>query len=134
MTKLIAAFIIILVLYGGWHLFLYWDKVQREDESKKKQEVAAVVTEEQLAGLPDKLGPSLQAAKRQGVIGMKSWLKVYGSMVQDPRKAWIELDYCLLLSHEDLPEARRVFREVKDRTPPTSPVWPRVKQLEKTYE
>jgi hypothetical protein len=134
MTKLIAAFIIIVVLYGAWQLFLYWDKVQREDESKQKQAVATAVTEQQLSGLPDKLGPSLEAAKKQGVPGLKNWLKTYGPMVQDPRKAWIELDYCVLLSREDLPEARRVFAGVKARTPQDSPIWPRLKQLEKTYE
>jgi hypothetical protein len=134
MTKLIAAFIIIVVLYGGWHMFLYWDRVQREDESKKKQEAAATVTEDQLSGLPYNLSSSLQAAKQHGASGIKNWLKSYGSMVQDPRKAWIELDYCVLISHDDLPEARRVFAQVKGRTPPTSPVWPRVKQLEKTYD
>ena len=134
MTKLIAAFIIIVVLYGGWHLFLYWDRVQREDESKKKQEVAAVVTEDQLSGLPYNLNGSLQAARQHGTSGLKNWLKTYGGMVQDPRKAWIELDYCVLLSREDLPEARRVFAAVKARTSPNSPVWPRVKQLEKTFE
>jgi hypothetical protein len=134
MTKLIAAFIIIVVLYGGWHLFLYWEKVRDEDKIKQKQEAAATVAEDQLPGLPDKLAPSLQAAKNQGAPGLKNWLKNYGRMVQDPRKAWIELDYCVLMSHDDLPEARRVFAEVKARTPPSSPVWPRVKQLEKTYE
>ncbi|MEI6392242.1 MAG: hypothetical protein WCT12_14200 [Verrucomicrobiota bacterium] len=134
MTKLIAAFIIIAVLYGGWHLFLYWEKVQNEQETRQKQEAVTAVVEEQLAGLPDKLGPSLQSAKKHSATALKTWLKNYGRMVQDPRKAWIELDYCVLVSHEDLPEARRVFAEVKERTPPSSPVWPRVKQLEKTYE
>jgi len=134
MTKLIAAFIIIVVLYGGWHLFKYWEKVENEQETKQKQEAATVVVEEQLPGLPEKLAPSLQSAKKHGANGLKNWLKNYGHLVQDPRKAWIELDYCVLVSHEDLPEARRVFAEVKARTPPSSPVWPRVKQLEKTYE
>ena len=134
MTKLIAIFIIVLVIFGVWHLFLYCDKVSREDEKKQKQEQSATVTEDQLSGLPNQLAPSLQKAKQQGALGLKNWLKNYGRMVQDPRKAWIELDYCVLLSHEDLPEARRVFAEVKGRTPPSSPVWPRVKQLEKTFE
>jgi hypothetical protein len=61
-------------------------------------------------------------------------MKNYGRLVQDPRKAWIELDYCVLVSHEDLPEARRVFAEVKARTPESSPVWPRIKDLQKVYE
>jgi hypothetical protein len=134
MTKLIAAFIIILVLYGAWHLFLYYEKVQKEDETKQKQEQATMVSEDQLPGLPNNLAPSLRAAKQQGVAGLRNWLKNYDRLVQDPRKAWIELDLCVLLSHEDLPEARRVFAEVKARTPPSSPVWPRVKQLEKTFE
>jgi hypothetical protein len=134
MTKLIAAFIIIVVLYGAWHGFKYWEEFQNKQEEKQKQVVATAITEDQLSGLPEKLAGSLQAAKKQGASGLKGWLKNYGRMVQDPRKAWIELDYCVLLSHEDLPEARRVFAEVKGRTPPSSPVWPRIKQLEKTYE
>ena len=134
MTKVIAAFIIIVVLYGGWHLFLYWEKVRDEKETKQKQETSAVVTGDQLPGLPDKLARSLETAKKQGPSGLRTWLKNYGPMVQDPRKAWIELDYCVLVSREDLPEARRVFAEVKKRTLPSSPVWPRVKDLEKVYE
>jgi hypothetical protein len=39
-----------------------------------------------------------------------------------------------MVSREDLPEARRVFAEVKKRTTESSPVWGRVKELEKVYE
>ena len=134
MTKVIAAFIIIVVLYGGWHFFLYWEKVRDEKEAKQKQVAAAVVLGDQLPGIPDKLVPSLQAAKNQGASGLRNWLKNYGRLVQDPRKAWIELDYCVLVSREDLPEARRVFAEVKKRTSPSSPVWPWIKELEQAYE
>jgi len=133
MTKLITAFIIILVLYGGWHLFLYWEHVKNEDETRQKQQAASAVVPEQLPGLPQKLEASLQAASKSPAA-LKNWLRANGRFVQDPRKAWIELDYCVLLSHEDLPEARRIFAEVKARTPPTSPVWPRIQQLEKTYQ
>ena len=52
MTKLIAAFIIIVTLYGGWKLFLYWDKVKNEGETQQKQEAAATVVGDQLAGMP----------------------------------------------------------------------------------
>lgn len=134
MTKLIAAFIIIVVLYGGWRLFLYWEKIRDEGETKHKQEAAAVVVGESLPGIPDNLVASLQAARKSGPNAMKTWLKNYGRLVQDPRKAWIELDYCVMVSRENLPEARRIFAEVKARTPPASPVWTRVKELEKTYE
>jgi len=133
-TKLIAALIIVAVLYGGWNLFLYWDKVKNEKESIRKEEAAAVVTENSLPGLPYGLEQSLQAAKRQGAASLKTWLKTYGNLVQDPRKAWIELDYCVMIARDDPAEARRVFATVRERTGPASPVWPRIKQLAPTYE
>ena len=134
MTKIIGAFIIIVVLYGGWELFLYWDKVKNEEETKQKQDAAAMVTGDQLLGLSYKLEPSLQAARKQGATGFRTWLKNYGQSVEDPRKAWIELDYCVAVARQDPAEAKRVFAQVKGRTPPSSPVWPRMKQLEKAYE
>src|SRR5260370_34758104 len=138
MTKLIAVLIIVIVLFGGWHLFLYWEKVRDEEKTAQKQAASAVVAPEQLSGLPQQYETSLQAAiaasKTQGASALKKWLNAFDRAVQDPRRAWVELDYCLLLSKEDPSEARRVFAAVKERTPPSSPVWPRIKQLEKTYE
>ena len=133
-TKLIAALIIIAALYGGWNLFLYWEKVKNEQETQKKQAAAAEVREENLAGLPWNLQAGLQAAREKGAAGLRNWLKTYGHLVQDPRKAWIELDYCILVARDDPAEARRVFASVRERTGPASPVWPRVKQLTTTYE
>jgi hypothetical protein len=134
MTKIIAAFIIIVVVWGGWELFLYWDKVKNEDETKQKQEAAAMVIGDQLPGLAYQLEGSLQAARKQGAAGLKSWLKTHSQSVEDPRKAWIELDYCVAVAREDTAEARRVFATVKERTSQSSPVWPRIKQLEKAFE
>ena len=134
MTKVIAAFIIIIVLWGGWELFLYWDKVSHEEETKQKQDAAAMVIGDQLPGLPYQLETSLQNARKKGAIGLKTWLKTNDRSVEDPRKAWIELDYCVAVAREDPSEAKRVFAQVKQRTPPSSPVWPRLKQLEKAYE
>src|ERR1017187_5844247 len=134
MTKVIAAFIIIIVLWGGWELFLYWDKVSHEEETKQKQDAAAMVVGDQLPGLPYQLETSLQNARKKGAIRLKTWLKTNDRSVEDPRKAWIELDYCVAVAREDPSEAKRVFAQVKERTPPSSPVWPRLKQLEKAYE
>ena len=134
MTKLIAALIIVVVLYGGWQLFFYWERVKNEEETQKKQTVAEAVMGDQLPGMPYQLDASLRAAQNQGAAGLRNWLKAYGEKIQDPRKAWIELDYCVAVSREDPSEARRVFAEVKKRTQSTSPVWPRIKRLEKTYE
>jgi hypothetical protein len=54
-------------------------------------------------------------------------------MIQDPRKAWIELDYCTLLARENAKEARRIFADVQQRTPTNSPIYWRVKKLEPTF-
>ena len=132
-TKLIAAVVIIAVLYGGWNLFLYWEKVRDEKESVRK-EAATVVSGDTLQGLPYGLDQSLRTAEGQGPAALKAWLKDYGHLVQDPRKAWIELDYCVMVARNDPAEARRVFAAVRDRTGPASPVWKRVKQLAPTYE
>jgi len=107
---------------------------QNEEEIAQKEAAAAVVRGEALPGMPYQLDGSLQAAQSQGATGLAAWLKTYGQVVQDPRKAWIELDYCLLVSKDNPAEARRIYAEVKKRTAQNSPVWPRIKQLEKTYE
>ncbi len=134
MTKLIAVLILLAVAFGGWELFFYWEKVKNEEETQKKQAAAAIVVGDQLSGMPQQLEPALKAAEAQGAAGLRSWLKVYGRAIQDPRKAWIELDYCLLISREDPSEAKRLFAAVKNRTPESSPVWPRIKKLENAYE
>lgn len=134
MTKLIAALIVVAMVYLGAELFFYWEKIENEQEVRQKQAAAAVVSGDQLSGLPQSLESSLRAAQAQGAEGLGNWLKAYGRAVQDPRKAWIQLDYCLLISKDDPSEARRLFAEVKNRTPETSPVWPRIKKLENAYE
>jgi hypothetical protein len=135
MTKLIAILIVVAALWGGWQLFLYWDKVKTEDEvAAKKKAQTEIVSGDQLQGLPSSLEPSYQAAKNQGPAAIKTWLKLNTRNVQDPRKAWIELDYCVAIAREDPAEAKRVYTSVRDRTPQSSPVWPRIKQLEKTYQ
>jgi len=134
MTKLIAVLILLAVVFIGWEGFFYWEKVKNEEETQKKQAAASVVTEEQLSGVPQPLEPTLRAAEAQGAAGLRNWLKTYGRSIQDPRKGWIELDYCLLISKENPSEARRIFAEVKNRTPESSPLWPRIHKLEKAYE
>ena len=134
MTKLIAVLIVALVLFAAWHVVMYYDKVQNEKESEQKQAAAARVDGDSLPGLPYQLQDSLRAAEQQGATGLGNWLKVYGPSVQDPRRAWIELDYCVQIARDNPAEARRIFAEVKQRTPPSSRIWPRIKELAKTYE
>jgi len=133
-TKLIGIAAVVLLFFGGFKLFLYFEQVKNERETAQKQAVAAAVMGDQLEGLPQSLASSLQAAQNQGAAGLRNWLKSFGHAVQDPRKAWIELDYIVMLARENPAEARRIYAEVKQRTPPSSPVWPRIKQLQATFE
>ena len=133
MTKLISALIIVVVIYLGWQLFQYWEKVDKEEETRKR-EAAALLNPAALPGMPYQLDQSLQTAQQQGVVAMRNWLKAHEKVLQDPRKAWIELDFCVAIAREDPAEARRIFKSVKDRTPSDSPLRPRIKQLESAYE
>ena len=131
---LITAVIVAIVALGGWQLFEYWDRVQDDKLAAEKNAAAAAVNPDSLPGLPSGYDASLRAAQQQGAAALGNWLKVYGPAVQDPRKAWIQLDYVLLITRENPQEAKRIFGEVKDRTPPSSRVWPRVHELEKSYQ
>lgn len=135
MTRLIAVLIVVVVLFAGWKFFLYWEKVKNEDEIEQKQAAAAAMVQpESLPGLPSQYESGLRAAQQDGPAAFRKWLKTYDKLLEDPRRAWVELDFCVAIARDDPSEARRVFAEVKARTPPSSPVWPRVKELEKSYQ
>ena len=135
MTKVLIAIVIIAVVaLGGYQLFEYWDKVQNEKLEERKQAASSVVNPDSLPGLPDSWRTSLNNAEQQGPAALGTWLKTYGAKVQDPRKAWIELDYVVMITRDNPQEAKRIFGEVKDRILPTSPVWPRIHDLEKSYQ
>ena len=40
----------------------------------------------------------------------------------------------ILFGKDNPAEAKRLFAAIKERTPASSPVYPRIKQLERTYE
>ena len=134
MKALIAIFIIVLFIFCGWKLFSYYQKVEAETQSKQKVEAGADIRPDELPGLPGGLYGSLQAAQKNGSTGLRDWLKYYGAQVQDPRKAWIEMDCSLALLRTDPNDAKRIFKAVKERTSTNSPVYPRIRQLEKSFE
>ena len=131
---LIVIAIVVVVALGGWQMFEYWDKVQNDKLTEEKNAASAVVNPDSLGGLPYALNDSLKAAQQKGATALGNWLKAYGANVQDPRKAWIQLDYVLLITRDNPQEAKRVFSEVRDRLAPSSPVWPRLHELEKSYQ
>jgi hypothetical protein len=138
MRQLIALLLVIGAIWGARQLYHYWEDVKAKKEIEDRGGAPPPATTPAatavLPGLPASLENSLQAAQKQGAAGMKNWLKLYRSYVSDPRLAAIELDYVLMISSTNPQEARQVFAAVKQRTPTNSPVYPRVKQLEKTYQ
>lgn len=136
MKALTSILIIVVVGVMTWNLWNYWEEVRRERTAREKAAAGRGVVPEHLPGIPGQLEASLQQAQKEGASGLKKWLQAYkrSPLVKDPRLAWIELDYVVAVSREDPLEAKKVFAEIKKRTPPDSPVYPRIKALEKTYE
>ena len=132
-TKLIAILIILIVLYGGWKLFEYWESVKANEEKAKAVET---IRPELLPGMASQLEASLAAAYTQGAVGLNKWLERYRTAVQDPRLAWIELDYVVLTTKDNPVLAKKVFAQVKARMKPDWPVQvqKRVQALAKTYD
>ena len=136
MKVLISILIVLVVVFVGWKLFDYWDDVSKEREAKERAAEPAQIDPHSLPGLPYQMEESLRQAQKDGARGLKNWLEKYKGypQVKDPRLAWIELDYVVLLSRENPIEAKKMFAEVKKRVPPDSPVYPRIRELEKTYD
>ncbi len=134
MTKAIGVLFILAVAYLGYLLFQQWDKAQMEHDNARKLAAVTAFTPESLPGMPYQLDQSLRAAREKGPAAFRAWFNTYERQLADPRKAWIELDLCVALARENPAEAKRIFSSVKGRVPPASPVWPKMKELEKTFE
>ncbi len=121
MTKFILTIVCIaLIFLGGWMLHKEWSKYSSGADIKEDEAAAGLVVNPQsLPGMPNGLEQSYSMAEQAGVTGLKNWLKMYGDSVQDPRRAWIELDYMVLIARTDPAEAKK---------------YPRIRQLAKTYE
>ena len=134
MTKLIGVAIIALLGYGVFALWEVWDKYNRGQDLKEQEALKTQVKPENLPGITYQLEQAYEKASQRGAPGIRDWLNAYQKDVQDPRLAWIQLDYVVAVSQENPAEARQVFAEVKARVTKESPVYQRVKDLEKTYD
>ena len=129
----IGILILALVGFGAFKLWEYWDATE---QNKTKPDPTANVQPQTLQGLPQPLEQPLQEAQAKGPEAFREFIDNIkkSPLVKDPRLAWIELDYVVMVAGKDPAEARKVFRKVKERTPTDSPVYARVKSLEKTFE
>jgi len=134
MTRVISILVAVAVGFVGWRLVVYWNHLKAAEASQQKSAASTATQLQNLPGLPVQLEPSLRMAEEKGGKALGEWLKAHGGLVEDPRKAWIELDYCQKIARDRPQEARKLFAEVKARVHERSPVWPRVKELEKSFE
>jgi hypothetical protein len=131
MTKVISILIVLVLIWGGWHFYLYWGTVKSDDGTSGQ---ATVVNPDYLPGMPHQLIDSFNVARQNGPKAMGAWLSACDSQLSDPRRAWIEMDYVVAITRDNPQEAKRIFNNMKARIQQNSPVYPRVKELEATYE
>ena len=135
MTKAIWILIIIVVGYVGFRVLKAWNETKTAQSNPTAEPaVQSQVDGERLPGLPPQLESGLRAAKSAGHKTFLTWFRTNEKLISDPRKAWIELELCTALFRDNPAEARKIFTGVKDRVPSSSPVWPRVQELQKTFE
>ncbi|HEY3855942.1 MAG TPA: hypothetical protein VGO67_16250 [Verrucomicrobiae bacterium] len=128
-----AAVVIIGLALGVWQINNYWGTFNKHKHHSSDEDAVQIVADDQLPGMPESLDPALGTARQRGVAGLKEFLTAYGNTISDPRRASIELDYAELLAVRSSTDARRYFMKVKGRIDSSSPVYARLKQLEKTY-
>ncbi len=135
MKAAITIAIIVLVGFGAYKLWEYWDQTEQQKTASQRA-AASEVRPETLEGLPTPLEPQLRQAQERGPDAFKEFIDTLRKTpsVRDPRLAWIELDYVVMISGKDPVEAKKLFAKIKERTPPDSPVYPRIKTLEKTFQ
>jgi len=133
MTRVIWALIIAAVAFVGYRVYLHWAKIQEERAGHTPAPVVSV-TGDSLPGMPASLESGCRAAKDKSASAFRTWFKANEAQIADPRKAWIELDLCVAIRRDNPAEAKEIFARVKKRLPPSSPVWPRMKELEKAFQ
>ena len=134
MKFVLAVIIIVGLSLAAWQIYKYWGTFHKQDQSSAPAAAPAVTSGQQLPGMPSRLESVLSGAQERGASGLRDFLATYGKSIADPRLAWIQLDYVVLVAPSDLAQARKVFGQVKSRIGPESPVYNRVQQLEKTYD
>lgn len=128
--------ITLIVLIGGYKLFEHWEAVKERRMLEEKVARGADINPDTLPGLPWQLVQKLRDAQQAGPASVKNFIEYCkrSPEVKDPRLAWIELDYVVMITSTDPVEAKKIFHEVKKRTPEDSPIVPRLKSMEKNYE
>jgi|SRR5882672_7785448 len=136
MKVLIGVLIALIVCIGGYKLYEHWEAVKDRRVLEEKAAEGADINPDQLPGLPWQLVQKLRDAKKAGPASVKNFIEYCKRVpdAKDPRLAWVELDYVVMITSTDPVEAKKVFQAVKKRTPEDSPIQPRLKMMAKNYE
>jgi hypothetical protein len=136
MKILISILIVLAVGIGGYKLYEHWNTVKEQGIQQRKAAAGATINPDTLSGMPYQLLPKLRESQQAGPETFKRFIDGCKNFpdVKDPRLAWMELDYMVMISSTDPVEAKKIFFDVKKRTPTESPIYPRIKALEKSYE
>ena len=136
MKVLIGVMIALIIGIGGFKLFEHWEAVKERRVLDEKAAQGADINPDQLPGLPWQLVQKLRDAEKAGPGSVKNFIEYCKRVpdVKDPRLAWIELDYVVMITSTDPIEAKKIFHAVKKRTPEDSPIQPRLKAMAKNYE
>lgn len=131
--KFVLLFLLVATVgFGVYRISLIYRSIPSDESTREK--AAPVVTDESLPALTPPLEASLAAATQAGPQALCQWLVQHGGWIPEPRLSGIQLDYAQMLVRSNPAEARRLYAAVKARTPPNSPLAPRLKQLSRTFE
>ena len=137
MKALISILIALAVGYAGYKIYEHWENIKEQRVLEDKASKGADIDPDQLPGLPSYLQSKLREVQKFGDPAVfKRFIDSCKTQpgVRDPRLAWMELDYVVMISATDPVTAKKIFRAVKKRTPEDSPIYPRIKSLAKTYD
>jgi hypothetical protein len=136
MKALIGVLITLVVGIGGYKLYEHWEAVRDRRVLEEKAARSADINPDNLPGLPWELVQKLRDAQQAGPASVKNFIEYCKRVpdVKDPRLAWIELDYAVMITSTDPVEAKKIFHAVKKRTLEDSPIQPRLKAMAKNYE
>lgn len=135
MKNLIGLAMIAAVLYGAYKLWEVYDASNTTQRMEQKVQANREFGQH-LQGLDYRLEQRLRESYAKGVLGLAAFIKDYGNSPSflDPRLAWVEMDYAMLLIQRDPIKAKKVFQQVRSRIGPNSPVESYAKECSAAFD
>ncbi|HAM71573.1 MAG TPA: hypothetical protein DCM86_08025 [Verrucomicrobiales bacterium] len=136
MKVLIQIILTLSLAFAAWKGFDVWKQYSDQKEQAAVEDSRAKISPTSLPGMDRELETVCDEAHKKGALGLRNFLAQYKgtAFLKDPRLAWIEIDYMLLVAVNDPAEARRIYSDLRQRIKPGSPVYPRLKSLEESFK